>query len=452
MLPELTGEEIVDRLAVIISHEGGEQLLGVPKLQSSSGSEIAGAVYKLLIDWNIADAIAGASFDTTACNSGRLRGAAVLLEQKLGRSLLYLPCRHHICELSLRAAFESKTGKTTGVNVPLFAKFKGLWKNMDKNKFKSGVQDRYVATHLKNVKKEVVDFCKVELAKKHARSDYLELLELTLIYLGENLEGHNRFRVPGPMHHARWMSKAIYTLKIFIFRDEFKLTVQEHKSLCDISIFIVRFYVKLWFRSTIAAEAPYQDITYLREMQKYKQVDKVLSVAVIDKITNHLWYVADESIALAFFDTNVSNEQKQNMAMEVIAFGFDDGDDEDDLVEPCKRMQLNKKDVPAFLRKQLSDFITPNTYKFFHRFGISKEFLFEDPSDWSENEDFQNGLAIIRSIRVANDTAERGIKLMKDFNRKITIKEDGLQNLLQVAKDYTGKFPFHTKRSLAGSK
>lgn len=112
MLPELTGQEMVDRLPVILSHRGGEQLLGVPKLQSSTGAEIADSVYKLLIDWNVADAIAGASFDTTASNSGRLRGAAVLLEQKLGRSLLYLPCRHHICEITLRAAFESKTQTT----------------------------------------------------------------------------------------------------------------------------------------------------------------------------------------------------------------------------------------------------------------------------------------------------------------------------------------------------
>lgn len=108
------------------------------------------------------------------------------------------------------------------------------------------------------------------------------------------------------------------------------------------------------------------------------------------------------------------------------------------------------KDVPAFLKKQLSDFITPNTYKFFDRFGICKEFLYEDPSDWNDNEDFLKGLAIVCSIRVVNDTAERGVKLIQEYNRKLTKNEEELQNLLQVVKEYTAKFPLHTKKSFVG--
>lgn len=39
------------------------------------------------------------------------------------------------------------------------------------------------------------------------------------------------FRAPGAMHHAWWMSKAIYSIKIYLFKDQFKLTARELKGL-----------------------------------------------------------------------------------------------------------------------------------------------------------------------------------------------------------------------------
>lgn len=55
--------------------------------------------------------------DTTSSNLGRLKGAAVLIEQMIDKDLLYLPCRHHILELVLRAAFEIKMPASTGPKV-----------------------------------------------------------------------------------------------------------------------------------------------------------------------------------------------------------------------------------------------------------------------------------------------------------------------------------------------
>lgn len=60
----------------------------------------ASAVKKATDEWNLADRIIRAAcFDTTASNTGRRSGACHLLEQLLQKSLLYLPCRHHILEL-----------------------------------------------------------------------------------------------------------------------------------------------------------------------------------------------------------------------------------------------------------------------------------------------------------------------------------------------------------------
>lgn len=54
----------------------------------------------------------------------------------------------------------------------------------------------------------------------------------------------------------------------------------------------------------------------------------------------------------------------------------------------------------------------------------------------------------LNKLKVVNDTAERGVKLMQDYNKNLTTKESEFQNLLQVVKEYTSKFPFNTKKSL----
>lgn len=45
LLPNLTGKGLVDRLPIIASVNGREQLLGVPALNSETGREQANAVY-----------------------------------------------------------------------------------------------------------------------------------------------------------------------------------------------------------------------------------------------------------------------------------------------------------------------------------------------------------------------------------------------------------------------
>jgi len=45
-------------------------------------------------------------------------------------------------------------------------------------------------------------------------TDYRELLQLVLIFLGRKQLQGVTLRAPGPMHQARWMAKAIYSLKI----------------------------------------------------------------------------------------------------------------------------------------------------------------------------------------------------------------------------------------------
>ncbi len=441
LLPDLTGNKTVDRLPVIISHTNGEQLLGVPKIARSSGIEMAEAIYENLVDWRATKDVVAACFDTTYANSGRLNGAAVILEQKLERSLLYIPCRHHILEIGLRAAFECKMGSTSGVNVPLFVRFRDSWNALNHTNFKAGIDDHNVQSKLEDIKLELAEFCNNELRKNIARDDFKELLEISLIFLGMMPADKIKFRIPGPMHHARWMSKAIYSLKIFIFRNEFKLTAREEKSLQDICVFILKFYIKMWFQATSAVKAPNLDLNYLREIYNHKSTDEKLSMAVMGKICNHLWYLSDECVALSFFDEQVPSDEKRRMLLKLNL-------ERDIEIESAKRIQLKINDVKEFVSKRLSDLVTPNTNEFFDRFKIPKEFLFKDPDTWASDDDYKTGTKIVSQIKVVNDVAERGVKLIQEYNKKITHNEDDMQFLLQVVKDYTQKFSSFTKKSL----
>lgn len=101
MLEDISGQEVVDRLPILVSGQSVDQLLGVPKIESGSGELTATAVYKTVSSRGIADKIKSMSFDTTAVNTGTRNGACVLLEQKMQKDMLWLPCRHHILEIML---------------------------------------------------------------------------------------------------------------------------------------------------------------------------------------------------------------------------------------------------------------------------------------------------------------------------------------------------------------
>ncbi|XP_044578867.1 uncharacterized protein LOC123261343 [Cotesia glomerata] len=70
ILPDIVGTEKVDRLPIIISSSGSEQLLGVPKMKSGTAKNQADAIVKILFDWGISRKIVGLSFDTAAVNTG----------------------------------------------------------------------------------------------------------------------------------------------------------------------------------------------------------------------------------------------------------------------------------------------------------------------------------------------------------------------------------------------
>lgn len=479
ILQDLTGKAKHDRLPVIVTSGDIEQILGVPQLESGTGRNICDAVYQLLNDWNIASRIQAMSFDTTASNTGPIKGAAVLLELLMERDIMYLPCRHHIYELVMKEVFRTKMGETTGPEVPIFKRFQDKWKSIDQQDFIAGVKDEIVAAKLITAAPdEILNFCYAQLGKQHRRDDYRELLEMTVLFLGGDL-GEYRFRPLGPIHHARFMAKTIYSLKMFMFRCQFRSTPRQLNGLRDVCVFVVRVYVKAWFECTEAIKAPNQDLNFLKALSSYTDVDVAISKATVIKFKRHLWYLAEEGVALAFFDSDVSHETKTKMLVklneedeeeyedeqgeaneeeieseEEEASDESEQDDDDDgesirTVRHIKKIEFTFKNIKEQIAsKDLSDFVTSKTKFFFQRFKLPQDFLKHLPHTWSDRDDYQQALITVQKLNVVNDTAERGVKMVQEYNRTLCRNDEELQYLIQVVSDYKKKYPSHAKSML----
>ena len=441
MLPSLTSKDNVDRLAILVSGEGVMKLLGVPRLPNGAGDAEASAVFNQLIDWNIAERVKFMSFDTTAANTGLKAGACVLLEQKLQRKLLPLACRHHIHELIVAQVFHVLLEPATaGPKIKLFERFAENWCRIDKEAYESGIIEESVSIRLQPVRDNLVSFLNCQLLEHQPRDDYKELLNLALVFLGAPPKGI-RIIAPGAMHRARWMAKLIYCLKIYLFRSQFILTGRELSGLMEFNIFVIQIYLKAWYTCQSPALAPRKDLQLLKQLWSYKTTNESVAMAAIQSFTNHLWYLSETMIGLALFDDEVPNDMKIAIVSALEQQGSD-------VPIWCLDAKEVRKNLKAFVDKDLNDFVTLNTKQLFIALDIPLNFLHLHPSRWDTNGEYMYGRCKINSLKVVNDAAERGVALVQSFNALITNQEEQKQYLLQVVEQHRKEFPNANKATI----
>ena len=438
LLQDLTGNEHVDRLPVLVSGRNITKLLAVAKLPSGTGEAQAKAVHAALAEWDITSKVCGMCFDTTSSNTGLISGACTVLQQMLGKDLLSFACRHHIMELLVGAAFEACFGSTSGPEVLLFKRFKSQWGFIDLDHFESGIDDNSVSMFFTEKKDDILKFAAFHLQQQQPRDDYREFLELAIIYLGGTPSCGIRFNSPGAIHHARWMSKVLYSLKIFMFRNQFSLSAREAKGLKDFCMFAVSIYLKAWVTAPLPSSAPRNDLELLKAVLKYEDIHPNISKAVVKKLSNNLWYLSEELAALALFDSEVETAVKREMVSAM--------KEEDGLEEPQKRIKVDLKSLPD---KTLAQFVTKQSVQLLEKLNLSYGFLDVDPEEWPARADYQEASDVIRSLKVVNDYAERGVALIQEYNGLLTHNEEQFQFLMQVVEQHRHMFPDCSKRTLA---
>ncbi|XP_046383718.1 uncharacterized protein LOC124154192 [Ischnura elegans] len=340
-----------DRLPILVSGEGVEQLLGVPELKRGTGIQEATAVVEYLTSWELQERVIGLVFDITTVNSGRVNGACVHIQRKLGKELLELACRHHILELVLAAVFDSLISVSKKATLPFVDCLKDNWKNIDKARYRTAATTRGSLRKI-NDKKEIIIFCCNQLKVFQPRDDYRELLELVIIFLGGSVPGTTayQFKKPGSISKSRWMAKAIYSFKVWMFGKQLNLSTKESDNVFQICCFVASVYIKSWYTCPVAFSAPARDLELLKTLASREEKHYQ---AALKKFCNHLWYLSETLVCLSLFDPNVSLPCKRAMVNSYLK--------EVHVCSPRAQLPPNCgiKDL------ELSDFVSSNSRRFF---------------------------------------------------------------------------------------
>ena len=87
--------------------------------------------------------------------------------------------------------------------------------------------------------------------------DYRELLQLCHVFQEGSSDEELFFCMPGEMHHTHWLSKALYSVKIFLFKYQMMLTTHETADLTKICLFLPHL-CPLLARGSTNRESPFQ--------------------------------------------------------------------------------------------------------------------------------------------------------------------------------------------------
>ncbi|KAK0067447.1 hypothetical protein Bpfe_002954 [Biomphalaria pfeifferi] len=274
------------------------------------------------------------------------------------------------------------------------------------------------------------------------REDYREVTELCLLILNTSVcDQPYSFRAPGAYHLARWMAKLNYSFKIYLFRDQFKVTPKELKSLREFCLFASLIYVKAWIAAPVTCDAATNDLVLFREICQYARINKAVADAARQKLEKHLWYISPELISFALFSEKVPVSEKRSIVRAMSQAG-DDWSDRAIKLEDCTDLAV----------KELHALVAASSTSALRSIGIDISFLHVDPETWNDLPAYVQAKSVIGAIKVVNDSAERSVALMSTFNKSITKSETEMQTLLQVVEDNRKRIPDSQKSTLTSYK
>lgn len=119
-----------------------------------------------------------------------------------------------------------------------------------------------------NIPPETIAFLKQKLMCDNIKGNYRELIELTLMVLGEE---NFRLRDCGAYSNARWMSRLIYEFKYFLLRNSLTLLMTDAEPLCieRFVMFSVSVHVMKWLQSPSIFVAAENYLAYYKQICMY---------------------------------------------------------------------------------------------------------------------------------------------------------------------------------------
>jgi hypothetical protein len=436
-----------DRFAVSVNIDGKMKLLGIPAIDRGTGQAQYDALVKILDEYGICDDVKGLCFDTTATNTGRLSGTNVRFSHKQNSILLELACRRHVYELHLKHFCERQcSGKTKSPENLMFKRFQLNWNDIkssiDSSKFVKHDTQSIATTFLEIHKLDAVKYCEIALKKNtFPRGDYKELLKLTLMYLCP--ERDFKIQAPGCVSHARFMSKAIYYLKIQILSLQlsYELTDDQKNEVQSTAEFISIFYTVWFLKTSLPYAAPYQDIKAYWQMTKYRcyveqyvqNSETILNGidATMVSMESHLWYLDETLIPLALLDQGISVAEREDVAKMLFSKPVPEFFRHSEKLNLLKTLNFNLEKPPS-----IAQLVGENSWFIFSLLNLTKlndKLWLNSPAPlWEYIEQFKIFSQFVSNLAVVNDVSERSIKVVSDFVNNVHNEDDCQELLLAI--------------------
>ena len=141
------------------------------------------------------------------------------------------------------------------------------------------------------------------------------------MWLGGANEVQNfKFQWPGAHHHARFMGKELYILKMDLLKDQLSfLTVNEKDQISQLAIFTA-LYQAIWFlQCNVAVSAPYSTLQCFDQMVKFTEFNLHLAFTICDILVNHTWYLSESWVVVSLVDEDCPEEERRAVADQLLA-------------------------------------------------------------------------------------------------------------------------------------
>ena len=247
-----------------------------------------------------------------------------------------------------------------------------------------------------------------------------------------------------PFFFIEGFPKGIYFLKMFLLSRVFNLSEKEKSMVSRVVTLTAVFYAKAWLRAPLSVSAARNDLDFHSKILKYRMVEPKAAFEMIDKIRRHLWYTTAQAIPLALADTELQDEEREELAKAIHR-------------QPRELIKTGRPQFPELdwqgegnKRPRLATLVNPNSWLMFQLLNLqdSQDWLLTPCSMWQLFGDNRKLEEFSVNLPVTNDLAERGVALISKFVDKVH-NEEQRQALLQVVEFHRSLVKDYTKASLA---
>ena len=252
------------------------------------------------------------------------------------------------------------------------------------------------------------------------------------------------------MQHTRFCNFGIYTLKALAFSDQLNLDEEDITKLTRLAIFLCPLYIPYFVSGSIGSDAPINDLEFFKKLVRFSSMDPELGDCAKTILLRHTWYLQEETVPMALFSDKLTEDDKSRLASKMLTFESNkpshwDSEEGGEVRYELGKPVLNLDLTPA---TKLIDLVGVNSFMIFDLLGISWDWLRDKPDSWSSSEMFMTMRDYIRTVKVTNDVAERGVKIMADYASILTVDDDMRPLILQGVERNRRMFPSFKKSVL----